>query len=633
MTMPANEPSSCYQFGDLTLDVAQRRVARRGCAIELSALNFDLLRTLVESAPAIVGHDELAEKAWGRHFVSPENIAQRIMLLRQALSDDANRPRYVEVVRGKGYRLIPSVRALPAEDSDTNRRRWLIVTAAAVAVAVGLVATDLYRPDATRVESADALGRAMLPNSVAVLPLRDLSPDPENAYFAAGIHEEIIGQLARIPNINVIAQTSVQRYASDERPIGEIARELNVEMVMEGSVRYADGRVRVNTNLIDAATDTSRWSQTYERELGDVFAVQEDIALNIATALGQELSPTQQLALRGQATTSPEAAALYLRVVDLRRSNSFDSATQHRLLDQALGFDPDFADAYALKAAVYAISVVDRANGWADDVDSAALRELALANANKALQLDPRSSVAYLAIAVVHRFFWHWSDSLSAIVKANELSPNDIDAIDAHAGTLSWHGDHENAIRLARRVRQLDPTSPAWRFGIILAQAGRADEAVEVFREAAAMAPALALIHHWLGIVEGVRGNRADARAELHTAEQLSASGFNPTLLTGLMYSYSRIDSTDDVARLFAELERMSDAGLVGPGTWALAYLARGDLEQALRWLRAAVERIENHEPAPGFLNLMTIKTNVHANPVLDEPRFQELRDRIGTLD
>jgi tetratricopeptide (TPR) repeat protein len=354
-----------YQFDDLTLDVAQRRVARRGRPIELSALNFDLLKVLVESAPNVVTNDELAEKVWGQHFVSPENVAQRVMLLRQSLSDNAAQPRYIERV-----------------------------------------------------------------------------------------------------------------------------------------------------------TDPSE------------------------------------------------------------------------------------------------------------------LERLAVQNANKALELDAHSAQAYDALGFVDMLHWRWNDALQNSAKAYELAPNSIEALVGYAGMLSLTGNHPEAVRLMERAAQLDPVSPGVRFnlGVVLAQAGRPAAAAAVLRDAAVMAPDAAHIRHWLGHTEARLGNRAAALTELRTAERLSVDS-NPTLLTGLLYSYARVDQSEDVARLFARLQARTADGRVSPGTWTLAYLALGESDQALHWLRIAVESIENHEPDAGFINLQTIKTNVHANPILDEPPFLELRERIGALD
>ncbi len=631
------QPKMRYQVADLLVDMAQRRVMRDGSAIALSALNFDLLRVLVEAAPNVVTYDDLAQKVWGRHFVSPENVAQRIKLLRQGLADDASEPRFIETVRGKGYRLIPSVQAVsvPAARAAGVRLPSLL-TAAVVAAALMLgAAGSVYWLGKRFADTGGADRRAPLPNSVAILPLKNLSPDPGDAYFAAGIHQEIIGQLGKVPGLSVIAQTSVQPYADGAKSIPEIAAELNVEAVMEGSVRYSGERVRVTSNLIDPATGASRWSEVYDRELGDVFMIQEDIATNIAAALGATLSPLHRAGSYGQATTSPEAAALYLKVLQLQRQNSFDTAIQLQYLDSALAFDPRFANLYALKAGVYALSVVDRAGGRALDTAPAELERAALENAAEALALDSKSTQAYLALGAVHRLFWRWNDATRAFQSAYDLSPNDITVLGNLAELLSWSGHHERAISLAERAVELDPASPTsrWRLGVTLAQAGRAAAAAGVLREAAAMDPTAGQIRHWLGQMEAASGNPAQALLELQAVERLGAPPTNPTLAAGLLYSYSRIDRSDDVARLAAEVEKLATSGSVGAGTWALLYLALGDSDKAHRWLESAVEKIERHEPDAGFLNLMTIKTNPHANPVLDEPRFRRLRDQIGALD
>jgi tetratricopeptide (TPR) repeat protein len=441
--------------------------------------------------------------------------------------------------------------------------------------------------------------------------------------------------LGKAPNLSVIAQTSVQSYADGGKSIPEIAAELNVETVMEGSVRYSGERVRITANLIDPATGASRWSEVYDRELGDVFMIQEDIATSIAVALGAALSPLHQGARGyGQSTTSPEAAALYLKVVDLQRQFSFDTSTQLRYLDTALAFDPSFANLYAMKADVYAISIVDRAGGRALDTEPAALESLVLQNAAKALELDPQSALAYLAVGAIHRFFWRWADAMSAFESAYDVSPNDTAVLGMLAGLLSWSGAHERAIALRERAVELDPASPTarWQLGVALAEAGRPTAAVEVLRQAAAMDPAAGQIRHWLGQMEAASGNPAQALLELQAADRLSPP-VSPTVVAGLLYSYSRIGRSDDVARLAGDIEKLAANGPVSAGTRALMYLALGDADEAHRWLDTAVEKIERHEPDAGFLNLMTIKTNVHANPVLDEPRFRKLRDRIGAFD
>jgi adenylate cyclase len=634
MTATTSAPQTVYRLADLVVDVAQRRVTRDGVGpIELSALNFDLLRILVESAPNVVTYDELAEKVWGRHFVSPENVAQRVKLLRDGLSDDATEPRYIETVRSKGYRLIPSVQVVSSSPPSATAcwRPWLATAAAALLLAVGGVYFLGPRP----AETVDAGPHGPLPSSVAILPLQNLSPDAADAYFATGIHAEIISQLGKVPGLFVIAQTTVQRYANPSTSIPEIAAELNVETVMEGSVRYSGDRVRITTNLIDAATGASRWSEVYDRELGEVFAIQDEIATSIAEALGTKFPLPHRASTHGQATTSPEAAALYLKVLTVQSQCSDDAGVLLPYLDSATAFDPNFANAYAMKATAYASSVVDchayRARGAEEH---AALEKLALDNAAIALKLDPTSTQAYIAIARVHQNFWRWSHAIDAYEKAYELSPNDVEVLVTFGRFLSWCGHHDRAIALLERATQIDPDSPDshMNLGITLLEAGRTARALTVFRAAAPLAPTSPDIRFLIGRMEAISGDAAQALTEFQAAERLMPLA-NPSWTIALLYSYSLIGRSEDVRRLASTVKAMENTGPVGAGTWAAMYLALGDVEQAHHWVTLAVEKVERHEPDAGFLNLMAIKTNPYRNPVLDEPRFRALRDRIGVLD
>jgi Tfp pilus assembly protein PilF len=400
-------------------------------------------------------------------------------------------------------------------------------------------------------------------------------------------------------------------------------------------VRYSGDRVRITTNLIDVATGASRWSEVYDRELGDVFAIQEDIATNIAAALGTQFPrPQNATGAGGQATKSPEAAALYLKVVSLQRQVSYDVENQHRLLDSALAFDPGFASAYAMKATLYATSVVDLPEDTALR-EHAVLEELALENAAKALELDSASTQAYLAVAAVHRNFWRWGDAIDAFEKAYALSPNDVDVLREFGLVLAWAGRHERAVRMHERAAQIDPQSPAshWYLGVAFAEAGRTASALSLLRAAAARTPTVPAVRVTLGRMEALSGNRERALAEFQAAERLLVPWSNPTLAVGMLYSYSLIGGSEDVQRLASVVRAMEGTGQVGAGSWTLMYLALGDVEQAHHWLTVAVDKVERHEPDAGFLSLMAVKTNLYRNPVLEEPRFRALRDRIGVLD
>jgi TolB-like protein len=241
--------------------------------------------------------------------------------------------------------------------------------------------------------------RAVLPNSVAVLPFANMSPNPADAYFAQGVHEEVLNQLAKLKAVNVIARTSVLRYADTQTSIPDIARELNVQTVMEGSVRYAGDSVRITAQLIDPKTGAHLWSEAYQRKIDDVFAIQADIAMNIANALRAEFSIEEQHAIEQRPTSSAEAYALYLKA----RVPGAESEQRLALVDRALDLDPRFAAAYGLKASVLAARFVNTAVQNAappeqrDDLDQR-VRD----NAARALAIDPRDSAALNALRQIN---------------------------------------------------------------------------------------------------------------------------------------------------------------------------------------------------------------------------------------
>jgi DNA-binding winged helix-turn-helix (wHTH) protein/TolB-like protein len=383
MSTPANDPPSGYRFADLTLDVARRSVARHGEPIELKALDFDLLRFLVESAPNVVNADVLAEKVWGRHFVSPENVAQRVMLLRQSLGDDAAKPRYIETVRNKGYRLIAGVERAPAERSGVAPppRRLRVALAVLAVVAVGLSTGALYRL------AGSPQREPPLPRSVAVLPFENLIPDPEYAFFAGSMQDVLVSELTKIGGLRVVPL----RPAADSRPPDP--RELNVETVLGGSVYYSEGRVLVTPNLTQAASGVSLWSGSYDRELGNPFAIQSEIALDVAYALRIELSDSDRRSIERVPTVDPRAHDFFLRGRARRWRDTLDeSLLGIAEIEQALAIDPKFAEAWAADAEMRL------AAAYYEPQKSAAHQARGELAAREALKLDAELGEAHAAL-------------------------------------------------------------------------------------------------------------------------------------------------------------------------------------------------------------------------------------------
>ena len=483
MTSLAESPVTNYRFADLTLDAARRRVTREGRTIELKALDFDLLRFLVEQAPNVVNADVLAEKVWGRHFVSPENVAQRVMLLRQSLSDDANRPRYIETVRNKGYRLIPVVVRGPAEEPRSARkRRWLLPTAVAALLAA-LAAGSAYWLVGTAKEPPPN------PGSVAVLPFENISPDPDDANFAAGMQDAILNQLTKLSGLSVIP---VQPGTGAQPPLAEVVRNFNVATLLSGAVYYSGGRVRVTPRLTQAATGVSLWSNSYERDLGDIFAIQSEIALDVARELSVELSTAERQRVERVPTTSRQAAHLFIRAMSRDFSEVLTALDE---IEQALALDPDFTDAWVANAVGRTGYAVFLDPGNADEH-----RRRGEQAALQALELDPQLGDAHAALALVLQ------------------------------GKRDWIGAEESF----RRAMSLNtPLARLGSYAFLRLTAGKIDTLPrDIFQAALAAGPRNALFYRFLAFVNEGLGDVAEANRFYESSSRIFPGDSREALLT-----------------------------------------------------------------------------------------------------
>jgi TolB-like protein len=299
--------------------------------------------------------------------------------------------------------------------------------------------------------AANAQASGALPNSIAVLPLENLSPDPDNAYFAAGMHEEIINQLAKLKNLNVISRTTMLQYAERQESLPEIARELNVETVIEGSVRYADERVLVTLQLIDPETDVHLWAGSYPGDLSDIFAIQADIAMSVANALEVEFTPAEQRSIEQVPTESLDAYELYLSARVLLRPVTFENHERSmRQIDRALALDPEFALAWAFKARLL---LLGRLNPGFDPRDASEIQADAERAARRAVELDSSSGSSHLALASAASWRADWLTAEAEYTAALELG----EEIGDYGVFLLAVGKAGRATDYLRRVRQRDP--------------------------------------------------------------------------------------------------------------------------------------------------------------------------------
>ena len=338
--------ASRFRIGDLTLDTGRRLLLCDSKPIPLGRLTYRLLLTLVEAAPDMVSHDQLIDSVWGGRSASPETISQRIKLLRDALSDDSHKPRYVELVRGQGYRLLPRVEVLPDESPPRSRSRWVVPIGAAISLAAA--AAIVFWIMAAQIDAVPER------TSVAVLPFTDLSPGQDQQYLADGLAEEILNLLSKVTTLRVIARTSSFSFRDKDADIARISKALGVTHVLEGSVRKEGDRIRVTVRLVDASNGSRVWSESYDQPVGDVLALETNVARSVAAELRANLQNLADVPAKG---VNAEAYELYLRGQHELRMREFGAAV--RYLEQAIAIDPGFIPAYYSLGGAYRWQVAD----------------------------------------------------------------------------------------------------------------------------------------------------------------------------------------------------------------------------------------------------------------------------------
>jgi len=470
-----------YRIGDLVLDVGVHEVRREGTVIPLPPLSFDLLLTLARHAPNLVSGEQLAEEVWPGLVVSPGTIVKRVGLLREAIGDDAEHPSYVSVVRGRGYRLIPPIEIdslePTAEAGDigaagTRGQRKKMLFAVALTVLFAMIVAVAFSPSdrpasgnsvavSTNKPSSEAgpwtepPGKAQEP-SIAVLPFMALTPDAEDMIFANGLAEEIINLLAAVNAIKVVARTSSFVFGDGETGIEEIARQLNVDHILEGSVQRYGERIRVTAQLIDAQTGYHIWSRKYDRPFEDVLAVQDDIALSIATALQVRMNDQERPDSIRDLTGNADAYELYLQGRNLLhqriRLEGAGLSDAVSAFEDAVRLDPEFARAWAgLGTALWLRPGYRNNENRADD------HQRAEQAASKALELDPHVAEAQ---AVLGSLAWKAGDFEQAgrwFEQAMQQPAQDSDVWLWAGMFLDSVGYIDDAFQIYERANRIDP--------------------------------------------------------------------------------------------------------------------------------------------------------------------------------
>jgi TolB-like protein len=492
------------------------------------------------------------------------------------------------------------------------------------------VETESIPVEADVAHSFDPDDSNVLRNSIAVLPFDNLSPDPKDGYFAAGIHDEVLNQLSKIKDLSVIARTTMLRYAGSDKSVPEIGDELNVSTVMEGSVRYAGNRVRVTAQLIDSASGAHLWSEAYEENLEDIFGVQLAIASQIAATLGAEFSLVERERIGRRATKNTEAYGHYLRALS-EWGNLAAAGPVHQALDAAILLDPDFGSALAFKAWIYFVEAaygnifLGRAFNAEDQEDRIRLSERF---ARRALEIDDQEARGHLALAFISLHGRRWRAAFDSFDRAYALEPNDFAIGNAKGWSMYWrNGDIGSAVRYLDRSMELNPADAGnmWNIGEFFYIAQRWKAARTQANLVIGLLPDLGVGHAQLALVSSRLGDVA----AVHRNAQLAETR-NPGLdeYESLARAYGQIGDVTQARRIFELSGAGDDSEIPNLGWQFWMHMAVKDYDSAISYL----ERIVGQNfPFNSVVELHTNPNHPDYDPIRSYPAFDDLVRKAGT--
>jgi TolB-like protein/DNA-binding winged helix-turn-helix (wHTH) protein/Flp pilus assembly protein TadD len=598
---------------------------------------MELLILLVQRRGELVSREEIAGCLWGKNvFLDVDHsINTAIRKVRLALRDDPEKPRFVETVVGKGYRFaapvvcsngdsnpqaqpLPSptqvASAVPVADERVVSVRMRVLLVGVAVLALFTVALVMKRGGGARGAMQPAV------NSLAVLPLKNLSGDSSQEYFADGMTEAVIGRLSMIRGLRVISRTSVMHFKDTRMSVPEIAKTLHVDAIVEGSVIREGGRVRVTVQLIRGATDEHIWAEEYQREYRGILALEEEVARTVAQQIKIRLTPQEQVGLAAARAVDPQVHESYLKgryYLNERTEDSMNRSVAY--FQQAIGRDPSYALAYCGLADAYALL------GFRGGFPSKDALSRAKAAALKAIELDdtlaePHASLAF--IAETHE--WDWATAEREYKRALELNPGDARAHHWYAGYLMYVGRFEEGIAEAKRARDLDPLSLPVNNALAgrLLVAGRVDEALAQLQQTLEMDPHFAPAHQTLGWAYLNMRKNHEAIQEFQQALQLSGTD-DKDIMLDLGFAYATVGNQEKARGILAKLKKLHEQGLIPSGSIAILYGALGELDEAFAWLEKAYEE---RDPELTYLQV----PGRRFAPLRHDARFQQLVHRMG---
>jgi TolB-like protein/DNA-binding winged helix-turn-helix (wHTH) protein/Flp pilus assembly protein TadD len=633
----AVQPFRRFKFGVFEADLRTGELTRLGKRVRLQEQPFQLLTMLLEKPGELVIREELRERLWPKTIVDFDHgLNKAISKVRDALGDSAENPRFIETVASRGYRFLADVavvhggqpqtaagdladgreaRGLEQPPDAGTPARWRahafgwklsgVVTALALAVLLSWFFYSWRHPLSTI-------------HSLAVLPLENLSNDASQDYFADGMTDELITHLGQISAIRVISRTSAMTYKNAHKPLAEIARELNVDAVVEGSVLHSGERVRIAAQLIEVPADKQIWAESYEGDFRDTLALQSRVARSIAAQIRTTLNRQEQVALDNSKAVNPEAYEAYLKgryFLNKRTGDGLRTAIEY--FKRAIESDSNYAEAYSGLADAYALS-----GDWKYGVLSPQEAfPKAKAAATKALALDESLGEAHASLAyALDLYGWDWEAAETEYKRAIKLN---VGYATAHQW-YSWHllmmGRNSEAIAELREAESLDPLSLIISADVAdaLSVAHRFDEAEQQARKTLQLDSNFAIGHYELGQALEQRHLHDQAIAEFQKA--IAISGHSGAFDSNLGYAYAVSGRTEEAKKVVKDLEHRQDQNPSLDADIALIYVGLGDPDQAISWLKKGYDA--------------RFKASILLRPAFDplrsDARFEELLHRIG---
>ena len=644
------------RFGLFEVDLDCNELRKKGLRLKLQDQPLNLLRILLEHPGTLVTRDELRHRLWkpGTFVEFDHSLNTAMMRLREVLGDPSDNPRFIETVPRKGYRFIAPVHEAGTEQLKQEQVRYLLAMpnapdqtelnlavarpqsestkvlpiplirqvplsraiAAGLVVVLFIVATLLF----FRRSLGFVAPETQQITSIAVLPMENLSGDSNQEYFADGMTDELIASLARISSLRVVSRTTAMDYKGTHESLEKIARDLHVDAIVEGTVLRSGDRVRITAELVQVSTDRHLWADTYESQLGDILALQNQVAAAIVSQIRIKLTPHDKETLVAARPINSGAFEDYLKgryYWGKRSEDALDKAIHY--FQSATEKDPNYALAYAGLADCYGILGA----AIVGTIPTSEVAPKAAAAAKRAVELDPTLAETQTALATVQfNDDWNWKAAEAGFRRAIQLNPSYATAHQRYSLYLIAMGRTEESLAEINRARSLDPLSLSMNFslGWRLYMARRYDEAIAQLLNTIEMDPTYLLAHIVLGQCYEQKGQYSEAIVELQKAASIAPD--SPPVLAALGHVYAVAGKHVEALQLLEDLKAQSAHRYVSPVYLAFIYAGLGDHDQAIRWLDKSYDDRSNNTI---FLNVIP-----QFDDLRSDPRFQNLRHRIS---